>query len=186
MSKRLCTTRDLCTSQQDRNGLLPKDGQEQRRSSWRTALLLGTCMTCKAAVQTVTGGGKGHFCSSIRGRSSHFQTHFVNSLSGLVGLLVFKLSLIFPLEQAVLISSERFPLRKRVWRHRCRYLKLLQVIKRQGDKAKEEHSSGAVGIGVCEAGSLVEGAFRSWGNRRFQRGDRWSSVAEEDPYHLRT
>lgn len=41
-----------------------------------------------------------------------FQRHFVNSLSGLVGLLVFKLSLIFPLEQAVLKSSERFPPRK--------------------------------------------------------------------------
>lgn len=159
--------------------MLPKDGQEQHRNSWGTALLLATCMTCKAALQTVIGGGKGHFCSSIWERSSCFHRHFVISLSGLIRLLVFKLSFIFPLDQAVLKSSERFPRRKRVWRCRYRYLKLLQVLKRHGDKAKEEHSSANCSLGTKDPSSeqwgLVcerSGALRSQGNRGFQRGDR--------------
>lgn len=119
-------------------------------------------MTCKAALQTVTGGGKGHFRSSIRGRSSHFQRHFVNSLSGLAGLLVFKLSLIFPLEQAVLKSSERFPPRKSL-EMQMQVFEAASSAKKAGDKAKEEYSSGAVGIGVCEAGNMAEGALRSSG-----------------------
>lgn len=133
---------------------------------------------------------KRHFCFSIWGRSSHFQRRFLIRLGGLLRLLVFKLRFIFPLEQAVMKYSERFLFIKRVWRCRCRYLKLLQVLKKAGWQSQggaqfsklqwpvkiQAQRSGAVGIGVCEVGSLVGGTLRSWGNRGFQRGDRLSSV----------